>query len=242
MSDAYQNVSNDGLNSFVGQQRLTNILKIAVVSSQQREGVLSHILLTGPRGSGKSTLAKAVAYELGVNIKTISFNSIRSASDLAAILTSVGDREVILAESFDSIKQDCIEVLVTAMESFCINIVIGKGAGARSVCIDLPRFTLIATMDTQKTLPNKLVTCFPIIWQMEDYSANDLKKLAKRYVHLLNVEITDEAAEEIAKHSQGSYRQLTNMMKRARDFAIVKGNGKITTDILPYITGMDLND
>lgn len=236
MNNNYENTSDNGvhisLDTFVGQQKLTELLKVSISATKMRGEALSHVLLTGPRGSGKSTLATVIAQELGVNVRAISFNTVKNASDLAAILTNLCEGEVLLAENFDSIRNECVEVLSTAMDGFYMDMVIGKGPMARSVRIDLPKFTVIATMDAPKTLPNQLMSCFLITWKMEDYSVNELKELANRCAAQLNVTITDDAAEKVAEHSKGSYRQLTNVMKRARDFAMVKGDGIIDSAIL----------
>ncbi len=246
MNNNYEDTSDNGvhisLDTFVGQQKLTELLKVSISAAKMRGEALSHILLTGPRGSGKSTLATVISQELGVNVRAISFNTVKKPSDLAAILTNLSEGDVLLAENFDSIKNDCIEVLSTAMDGFYIDVVIGKGPAARSIRIELPRFTVIATMDVPKALPNQLMSCFLITWKMEDYTLDELKELACRCAVQLNVSITDEASEEIAKRSQGSYRQLTKMMKRARDFATVKGNGVIDSGVLQANYSFDFFD
>lgn len=219
------------LDSFIGQQSLIDTLKVCIAAAKLRNESLGHILLTGPSGSGKSTLAEAIAAELNTNIKVISFNVIKRESDLVAILTSIGEGEVLFAENFGSIRNDCVEILYTALDSFCMDLVIGKGPTARSVRLDLPAFTFIATMDEPCRLPAKLVDCFLVNWKMESYTVAESVVLAMRCADQMSVKITDEAAEYLAAYSKGSYRKLKSVLKRARDFATIRGNGIIDMTI-----------
>lgn len=219
------------LRSFIGQSSIVEMLKVGVASSKIRKEPLGHVLLTGPRGSGKSTLAKAIANDLSVGLRTISVRAIKSESDFAAILTSIEPGDILLCENLNSIRQDCVELLCTAMEDFCLDIVIGKGPGARSVRLDLPPFTLVATLDEKTELPNKLKCCFTYNAVMTPYSTDELVKLVRSCSKNLEINISEQGANALAIAANGDYRKLFNAIKRARDFAIVKGNGEITESI-----------
>jgi Holliday junction DNA helicase RuvB len=223
------------LDDIIGQQKFIETIKVSIAASRMRGEILPHILLVGPRGSGKSTLVKAIANEIGVNIQTVSFSALRTPSDLEPILTRISEGDIVFIENFDSVKQSHADILTPAMDSFSMDIVIGKGASARNIHLDLPRFTVIATMDSEKKIPSKLRGCFSIYWRMLDYTKDELQELSKRFAFDSNVEITDEAVVEIANHAEGSYRKLTTIMKRSRDFSIIKGNGIIDVDIVKQV-------
>lgn len=220
------------LDSFIGQQNFIETMKVSITSAKMRGEHLSHILLIGPRGSGKSTLAKAIANELGADTKVISLNALREPSDLVSILTRLTEGDVVLAENFDCIKPTHADVLTSAMDNFYVDIVLGRGASARDIRLPLPRFTVIATMDTEKKIPSKIRDCFAITWKMNDYSVAELKELTLRFAQSHGVTIDDDAADKIANGVNGSYRKLTNVLKRARDFALIKSNGVINVEIL----------
>ena len=194
--------------------------------------------MTGPGGSGKSTLANAIADELNATIKVISFSVIKKASDLAAVLTNISEGDIILAENFDCIHNSCIELLVSALNNFCYDILIGKGTAAKSVRIPLPAFTLIATMDKNYHLPEILSSCFLIKWKMEDYSIEELSALSIIYARKNLIYITDEAVGMVVEKSNGSHRQLINILKIVRDFALVKGNGIADSDIAKKVISL----
>ncbi len=219
------------LDSFIGQQKNIDILKTSILSSKMYNEQLHHILLVGPIGSGKKTLANAVVSELNAQCRNISFNVIKRDSDLVAILTSVNNGDVIIAENIDAIKSECAKILGSAMEDYFLDVIIGKGTAARSVRIDLPQFTLIAMMTSQIKLPESLGSCFPIRLRMDEYSHNDMKELVKIHAKDLKITIVNEAVEIIASFAEGSHQKLLNMLKRARDFAIVKNNGVISCEI-----------
>ena len=226
------------LDDIVGQQKLIETLKVSIAASRLRGEMLPHILLVGPRGSGKSTIVKAVANEIGTKIRTVSFSALRTPSDLESILaTNISEGDIILIENFDSVKLSHADILTPAMDSFSMDIVLGKGAAARSIHLDLPRFTVIATMDSEKKIPNKLRGCFAIYWKMLDYTVDDLQELARRVAVNSGLSITYEASLEVAQQSEGAYRKLTTIMKRARDYAMIKGNGTIDIDIVRQVLG-----
>ena len=224
-----------GLDDIIGQQKFIETMKVSIAASRMRGEILPHILLVGPRGSGKSTLVKAIANEIGVNIQTISFSALRMPSDLEPILTRISEGDIVFIENFDSVKQSHADILTPAMDSFSMDIVVGKGAYAKSIHLDLPHFTVIATMDSEKKIPSKLRGCFSIYWRMLDYTKDELQELSKRFALDSNVEITDEALVEIANHAEGSYRKLTTIMKRSRDFCMIKGKGIIDLDIVRQV-------
>ena len=224
-----------GLDDIIGQQKFIETMKVSIAASRMRGEILPHILLVGPRGSGKSTLVKAIANEIGVNIQTISFSALRMPSDLEPILTRISEGDIVFIENFDSVKQSHADILTPAMDSFSMDIVVGKGVYAKNIHLDLPRFTVIATMDSEKKIPSKLRGCFSIYWRMLDYTKDELQELSKRFALDSNVEITDEAVVEIVNHAEGSYRKLTTIMKRSRDFSIIKGDGVIDLDIVKQV-------
>ena len=229
---ALEAIENIGLNDIVGQQKFIETIKVSITASRMRGEILPHILLVGPRGSGKNTLVKAIANEIGANIRTLSFSALRTSADLESILTNISEGDIVFIENFDSIKQSHADILTPAMDNFSMDIVIGKGVAARSIHLELPRFTVIATMDSEKKIPGKLRGCFAIYWRMADYTVDDLRELARRFATESYVSITDEASIEVATQSKGAYRKLTTIMKRARDFAMIKGNGIIDIDIV----------
>ena len=223
------------LDDIIGQQKFIETIKVSIAASRMRGEILPHILLIGPRGSGKSTLVKAIANEIGVNIRIVSFSALRTPSDLESMLTCISDGDIVFIENFDSVKQSYADILTPAMDSFSMDIVLGKGASARNIHLDLPRFTVIATMDSEKKIPNKLRACFSICWRMLDYTKDELQELSKKFALDSNVEITDEAVIEVANQAEGSYRKLTTIMKRSRDFSMIKGKGIIDLDIVRQV-------
>ena len=219
------------LDTFIGQQNIIENLKISIAAAKMRKETLGHILLSGSKGSGKSALAYAVADELNVNISISSFNEIRTPSDLAAVLTSLNEGDVLIVENFDAITPECAELFYSAMKMFCMNVVVGKGPSARNIRLDLPSFTLIAIMDIKRSVIPKLMDCFFLNIALMGYSTDELIQLAKRWSLLNNTDITDEAAKIIALYADGSNRRLTNVLKRARDFATIINNGTINLDV-----------
>lgn len=234
------NVDKISLNTFIGQRKTIEMLSTGVSSAKARNESLGHVLISGPRGSGKSTLATAIANDLAVGLKIISVRAIKSESEFAAILTNVEAGDVLLFENINSIKPDNIDLLCTAMEDFCIDLVLGKGTSARSIRLELPKFTIVATLDEGTEIPQKLTSCFTYKAVLDFYNADELTELAYQCARKLEVKITEAGATTIALASKGDFRKLFNTIKRARDFALVKGNGEITEAIaketISYIT------
>lgn len=219
------------LDTFIGQSKIIETLKISISAAKIREETLGHVLLSGPRGCGKETLVNAIAEELCLPVRVSSFNAIRSASDLATILTNLTEGNILVLENFDAIRQDCIELLCAAMENFCMDIIIGKGPTARSIRIDLPAFTLIGVMDIKMNLSEKLMGCFPICLSFSEYSTQELVQLAAKWCSVHSLRVTDDALEKISLYANGSNRKLTNALKRARDFAVITNNGVISPEV-----------
>ena len=220
------------LDNFVGQKNFIETMKVSIASTKMRGEYLPHILLIGPRGSGKSTLAEVIANEIGADTKVLSLNALREPSDLVSILTWVKEGDVVLAENFDCIKPTHADVLTSAMDSFYVDIVLGKGTSAKDIRLQLPHFTVIATMDAEKKIPSKIRDCFSITWKMNDYSVNELKELALRFAQEHSITITDDASYKIATYANGAYRKMFNALKMARDFALIKNDGIIDVEIL----------
>lgn len=219
------------LDNFIGQQSITESLKVTIAASKMRNEILGHMLFVGPRGSGKNTLINAIVNEINTTMRISSFNAIRNASDLAAILTNLESDSILVIENFDAIKQDCAELLCTAMEDCCMDIIIGKGPTARSVRLDLTPFILIGVMDVNSKVPDNLLSCFSACYYLSDYSTDELIQLSKKWCLFNKMEITADAAEKVAVYAEGSNRKLSNTLKRARDFASVINGGIIDYDI-----------
>lgn len=219
------------LDEFVGQERIKDNLKVFISAARMREEPLDHVLLFGPPGLGKTTLATIMANELMVNIKTTAGPMLERQGDLAAILTNLSDRDILFIDEIHRLPRVVEEVLYSAMEDYKLDIIIGQGPSARTLRIDLPKFTLIGATTRTGLLTSPLRDRFGVINRLEFYNPDELKKIVIRSSHLLNVEIHDEAATEIAKRSRGTPRIANRILKRVRDFAQVKGNGTIEMDI-----------
>ncbi len=219
------------LDEFVGQERIKENLKVFISAAKMRGEPLDHVLLFGPPGLGKTTLAAIMANELMVNIKTTAGPMLERQGDLAAILTNLSDRDILFIDEIHRLPRVVEEVLYSAMEDYKLDIIIGQGPSARTLRIDLPRFTLIGATTRTGLLTSPLRDRFGVINRLEFYNPDELKKIVIRSSHLLNVEIHDDAATEIAKRSRGTPRIANRILKRVRDFAQVKGNGMIEMDI-----------
>ena len=215
---------------YIGQPRLKTNLKLAIQAAKKRGDVLDHILLFGPPGLGKTTMAGVIAHEMNANFRATSGPSIEKAGDLASILTNLADGDVLFIDEIHRLRRSVEEILYSAMEDFSLDIVMGKGTGASSIRIDLAHFTLIGATTRAGSLSAPLRDRFLITNHMQFYEPQELKKIITRAAHILQIEIEDSGAEEIARRSRGTPRIANRLLKRIRDFAQVKGSA-ITADI-----------
>ena len=222
------------LDEFVGQEKVKENLMVFIEAAKQRKEPLDHVLLYGPPGLGKTTLAGIIAQEMGVNIKVTSGPAIEKPGDIAAILTNLAPMDVFFIDEIHRLNRAVEEILYPAMEEFALDIIIGKGPGARSIRLDLPRFTLIGATTRAGLLTSPLRDRFGIINRLELYSKEELKKIVMRSAKILNIEIDDDAAEEIAGRARGTPRVANRLLRRIRDFAQVRSNGVIDIDIAKY--------
>lgn len=219
------------LDDYIGQQGVKDNLKIFIEAAKLRHDPLDHVLFYGPPGLGKTTLAGIIANELGVDIKITSGPAIGRAGDLAAILTNLNDNDVLFIDEIHRLNRSVEEVLYSAMEDYALDIIIGKGPSARSIRLDLARFTLIGATTRAGSLSAPLRDRFGVIGKFELYTPDELKKILRRSASLLNVGIDEDSLDEMAKRSRGTPRVANRMLKRIRDFSQVKGNGNIDLEI-----------
>ena len=219
------------LKEYIGQRDVKDNLKVFIEASKMRNEPLDHVLLYGPPGLGKTTLAYIIANELGRNIKTASGPSIEKSGDLAAILSSLEEGDVLFIDEIHRMPRFIEEILYPAMEDFTLDIVIGSDGSSRSIKIDLPPFTLVGATTRAGDLSSPLRDRFGIISKLDYYSINDLCTIVKRTASVFDIEIDDDAAYEIAKRSRGTPRIANRLLKRIRDFALVEGTGKIDLEI-----------
>lgn len=215
---------------FVGQERIKENLRVFIDAANARAEALDHVLFCGPPGLGKTTLANIIAHELGVGIKSTSGPVLERAGDLAAILTNLQDRDVLFIDEIHRLSRVVEEILYPAMEDFKLDIIIGQGPAARSIKLDLPRFTLVGATTRTGLLTSPLRDRFGIIERLNFYSIDELSSVIRRSAGLLRTEIEIEAAREIARRSRGTPRIANRLLRRVRDFAQVKGSGVITID------------
>ena len=219
------------LSEYIGQEKVKENLSIFIDAAKGREDALDHVLLYGPPGLGKTTLSCILASELGVNIKTASGPSIEKAGDLAAILTNLEERDVLFIDEIHRLSTVVEEILYPAMEDFQLDIMIGQGPSARSIKLDLPRFTLIGATTRAGLLTSPLRDRFGVIFRLEFYTAGELTIIVKRSARLLKIEIDDDGAYEIARRSRGTPRIANRLLRRTRDYAQVKADGIITKKV-----------
>lgn len=219
------------LEEYVGQEKAKTSLEIYIKAALERHEALDHVLLYGPPGLGKTTLASIIANEMGVNIRITSGPAIEKAGDLAAILTNLSEHDILFIDEIHRMSRTVEEILYPAMEDYALDIIIGKGPAAKSIRIDLPKFTLIGATTRAGLLTAPLRDRFGVISRLELYEVEELMRIVRRSAGLLNVEIDDDGAAEIASRSRGTPRIANRFLKRVRDFAQVRYDGKITAEI-----------
>lgn len=219
------------LNEYIGQESVKNNLKIYIQAAKERDEALDHVLFYGPPGLGKTTLAGIIANEMDVNIKITSGPAIEKPGDMAAVLNAMNKGDILFIDEIHRLSKTVEEVLYSAMEDFAIDVMIGKGPSAKSVRLDLPKFTLIGATTRAGMLSAPLRDRFGVISRLEFYNVDELKKIIIRSAAKLNVEIDEDGACQIAKRSRGTPRLANRLLKRVRDFAQVKYDGIITSKV-----------
>jgi Holliday junction DNA helicase RuvB len=216
---------------FTGQAKVKERLEITVAAAKQRGEAIDHLLLSGPPGLGKTTIANIIAKSMGANIKSTSGPTIEKAADLAGLLTNLEEGDVLFIDEIHRLQKTIEEYLYPAMEDFKLDIIIDQGPNARSVRLNLPRFTLIGATTRSGLLTAPLLTRFPIRERLDYYHSEQLEKIVVRSAHLLGIDIEERGALEIARRSRGTPRICNNLLRRVRDYAQVKGEGRITAAI-----------
>ena len=219
------------LDEYIGQEKAKSNLKVYIESAKMRGEALDHVLLYGPPGLGKTTLSGIIANEMGVNIRTTSGPAIEKQGDLAAILTNLNEGDVLFIDEIHRLTRAVEEILYPAMEDYALDIIIGKGPSARSIRLPIPKFTLIGATTRAGQLTTPLRDRFGVLLKLELYTPEELATIVKRSASILEISITDDGARGIASRSRGTPRIANRLLKRVRDFALVKGNGTITSEI-----------
>ncbi|MCD6407985.1 Holliday junction branch migration DNA helicase RuvB [bacterium] len=228
---------------FIGQEKVKENLYVFIKAAKERGEVLDHVLFHGPPGIGKTTLAYIIANEMNVNIKATSGPVIEKAGDLAGILTNLEEGDVLFIDEIHRLSRNVEEYLYSAMEEFCIDIVIGEGPKAKSVKIPLKPFTLVGATTRIGLLTSPLRNRFGILHRLDYYSNEELKEIIKRSAKILKIKITEDGAEEIAKRSRGTPRVANRLLRRVRDYAQVKGKGIIDREISMHaLDKMDVDE
>ena len=222
------------LDEYIGQEKTKNTLKIYIEAAKQRHDALDHVLFYGPPGLGKTTLSGIIANEMGVHMKVTSGPAIEKPGEMAAILNNLQEGDILFVDEIHRLNRQVEEVLYPAMEDFAIDIMIGKGASARSIRLDLPKFTLVGATTRAGLLSAPLRDRFGVMHHLEFYNQKELQTIIMRSAEVLNVEIDPKGAAEIAKRSRGTPRLANRLLKRVRDFAQVKYDGKITFDVAAF--------
>ncbi|GAA0092373.1 Holliday junction branch migration DNA helicase RuvB [Paraclostridium bifermentans] len=229
--DIENNLRPKSLDDYLGQNKAKELLKIFIEAAKARNEQLDHVLLYGPPGLGKTTLASIIASEMGVNLRITSGPAIERAGDLAAILTNLNENDVLFIDEVHRISRTVEEVLYSAMEDYCLDIIIGKGPSARSIRLDLPKFTLIGATTKAGMLTNPLRDRFGVICKLDYYTVEELAQIVIRSSAILGAEIQIGGASEIARRSRGTPRIANRLLKRVRDYAQVRADGNITDEV-----------
>lgn len=229
-----QNLRPKMLKDYIGQSKAKENMKVFIEAAKIREEPLDHVLLYGPPGLGKTTLSNIIANEMSVNMKITSGPAIERPGDMAAILNNLQEGDILFIDEIHRLNRQVEEVMYPAMEDFVIDIVIGKGPAARSIRLDLPKFTLVGATTRIGLLTSPLRDRFGVINKLEFYTLEELTHIVKRSAEVLNIGIEDEGAIEIARRSRGTPRLANRLLKRVRDFAQVKYNGDITIEVADY--------
>ncbi len=222
------------LKDYVGQEKIKSILSIYIKAAKERKEPLDHALFYGPPGLGKTTLAGIIANEMGVNLKITAGPAIEKPGEVAAILSNLGEGDILFIDEIHRLNRQVEEVLYPAMEDYAIDIIIGKGASARSIRLDLPKFTLIGATTRAGLLTAPLRDRFGVIHKMEYYEKEELKQIVVQSAKVLNVDIDEAAALQIASRSRGTPRLANRLLKRVRDFAQIKYDGSISLEAAEY--------